>query len=120
VSGPSIRLYTDEDVHAHVAEQLQRLGYDVLSCVAAGNAHQQISDDWQLRFATRNRRAILTHNIADYVVLDAEWRASGHEHWGIVLVSQETPLHELIQRTRQHLATIAPDVQYNAVLFLAR
>jgi hypothetical protein len=99
---------------------LARQGYDVLSCRAAGNIGQGLTDEWQLRFAIREQRAILVHNISDFVELDRQWRAHGEEHYGIILVPASTPLSELIRRTKLHLDRYTPDEQYNTVLYLAR
>lgn len=65
-----IRIYTDEDIDGNLAPQLRRRGYSAVSCAEAGNANQELPDEWQLEYATRNGRAILSHNIADYVKLD--------------------------------------------------
>lgn len=34
MSGLGVRVYTDEDVHAGLAQQLRARGYDAVSCVA--------------------------------------------------------------------------------------
>ena len=120
MSGRGIWLYTDEDVDVGVARQLQGQGYDILSCRDAGNAGRRLSDEWQLDYATRQRRAILTHNVSDYFKLDAAWRVLGREHWGIICAARGDRLGELVRRTKLHLDTIPTDVQYNAVLYLAR
>ncbi|GEM_PF-4822665 len=52
-----------------LAEQLNRLGYDVLSCRAAGNHNRGLSDSWQLEFAAQAGRTILIHNIIDYALI---------------------------------------------------
>ena len=119
MSGLGIRLYTDEDVDAHLAEQLLRLGYDVLSCSAAGNASKRLPDTWQLNFATEQGRAILIHNVADYVAIDRARQSRGQAHWGIIYVRWRTPIGELIRRTRVHLDTVSPEQQYNVLRYLA-
>lgn len=118
MSGRGLTLYTDEDVDADLADQLRRDGYDVLSCRDAGNAHQGFSDEWQLHFAVTQGRAILVHNIRDYVPLDESWRRRGEEHFGIIMVEQ-LPIGELVRRVRHHLDTVEPEYQRNLVLYLA-
>jgi predicted nuclease of predicted toxin-antitoxin system len=120
MSGLGIRLYTDEDVHVQLAVQLARRGYDVLSCRDAGNIDRGLSDAWQLRFAANEGRAILVHNISDFVELDRQWRNRGEEHVGIILVPAATALGELVRRTKLHLDTHTPAQQYNTILYLAR
>lgn len=118
MSGLGIKLYTDEDVDADLAIQLEKQGYDVLSCTAAGNAHQALDDEWQLRFAVAAGRAILVHNIADYVALDDVWKRRGAEHCGIIFVEQSVPIGELVRRTKLHLDTCSPEYQFNLGLYL--
>jgi hypothetical protein len=98
---------------------LQRHGYDALSCHAAGNSNQGLPDVWQLSYAAESRRAMLVFNIADYIVLDALWRAEGRAHFGIILAVAEWPLGELVRRARLHLDTHTPEAQHNAVFWLA-
>lgn len=115
-----IKLYTDEDVDVHVAEQLRRRGHDAVSCRDAGNAGRGLSDEWQLAFATHEGRAILIHNASDYLPIDAAWHASGREHAGIIAVEQNTALGDLVRRTQHHLDTVSREEQHNLVRYLAR
>ena len=118
MAGLGIRLYTDEDVDPRLARQLQRHGYDALSCVDAGNHNQKFDDAWQLRFATRQHRTILTHNNGDYIQLDHQWRESGEQHFGIVLAINPTPIGELVRRMTRHLDLYEPEEHYNLLLWL--
>lgn len=118
--GAGIRLYTDEDVSTALAKQLLQEGYDVLSCYAAGNGGKRLSDAWQLAYAARNERAILTHNIGDYIGLDRAWKARLREHWGIIIIEQGIPVGDLVRRTRRHLDTVSRLEQYNLVRYLER
>lgn len=120
MSGLGIRLYTDEDVNPHLAVQLQRLGYDALSCHAAGNANQGFSDDWQLTYAVEQQRSILIFNLRDYYDLDRRWRQRGQQHHGIITVHAEIAFSELFRRTILHLNTHSAEEQYDTLLFLAR
>jgi hypothetical protein len=68
------RLYADEQFPFEVVEHLCRLGHDVLTVQAAGNANLKISDDLVLEFATTNvgeasqyeNRVVLTLNRKDF------------------------------------------------------
>lgn len=116
--GPGIRLYTDEDVDPEVTIQLRRKGYDALSCHEAGNARRRLSDEWQLTFAAQQERAILTHNIADYILLDRRWKTLGRQHWGIIVGDQALGMSDLIRRIQRHLDTISSEIQRDLVLYL--
>jgi hypothetical protein len=118
VSGLGIRLHTDEDVDPDLAVQLTRLGYDVLSCHAARNDNQSLSDEWQLEYAVSLQRTIFTYNVVHFYELDARWRGVGREHHGIV-VSAQLPISELVRRTKQHLDTFSASYHYNLLLHLA-
>lgn len=56
------------------------------------------TDAEQLEYAINQQRAILTHNIRDFIILDRQYRNNGREHFGILLSDQVT-LSELLGRT---------------------
>lgn len=108
MTGLGIRLYLDEDVDARLAEQLSRLGYDVVSCAGEGNASRGLSDEWQLSYAVSQGRAIVVYNVADYVVVNDDWWRQGKPHNGILVAVAEWHIGELVRRTRHVLDTTAP------------
>ncbi|MGI8915832.1 MAG: DUF5615 family PIN-like protein [Chloroflexota bacterium] len=120
MTGLGILLYTDEDVDVHLAEQLRRSGYDVVSCREAGNSSHGYSDEWQLSYATREGRAILVHNISHFVPIDVAWKTAGRLHFGIIAVPQSTSLSELVRRVKVHLDTVGPKQQHNLLRYLLR
>jgi hypothetical protein len=63
------------------------------------------SDAEQLEYATAERRAILTHNIRDFVILDRDWRSKGRPHYGII-ASDQIPFRELLRRTLRCLSRL--------------
>jgi DNA-binding transcriptional MerR regulator len=105
--GAGIRLYTDEDVTTALAKQLQRQGY-------------HLADAWQLAYAAQDHRAIITHNISDFIRLDMTWKDQQQEHWDIIIVGQDITVSDLVRRTRLHLDSVAPSEQYNIVRHLER
>jgi hypothetical protein len=117
MTGLGITLYTDEDVDVRLAMRLNRDGYDILSARDAGNAHRSLPDEWHLLFAVEQQRALLTHNFADFALIDREWRAKNRSHCGIILVGH-VPIGELVRRTTLHLDNHRPENQYNTVLYL--
>ena len=93
----NIRLYLDEHIDPDLAHHLQRLGYDVLSAAEAGRAGLRIPDEEQL-------------------ALDAEWKAAGREHAGIIL-SPELALSPLCRRVEAHLQRYTADQHHNLHLW---
>ena len=81
------RVYLDEDVYHAVAVGLRRRGFDVLTTVEAGNRGK--GDDEQLRFATAERRVLVTFNRGHFARLHSEYLASGSQHFGIVVSTQD-------------------------------
>ena len=81
-----IRLLLDEMLSGTIARQLRERGHDVRSIVeSAGQAG--CSDAEALELATREKRIVVTLNVADFVSLDRDWAAQGRMHNGIFLVS---------------------------------
>lgn len=72
-----------------IAEQLRRQGHDVVS--AGERADLAGATDAELVTAmTVERRAIVTNNVADFVVLFNRVLAAGEEHPGLVLTSDRS------------------------------
>ena len=70
-----IALYTDADVHAKLAAEIRKHGFDARSAVEAGNT--KLKDESQLEFAAAHGRAILTHNVKDFEPLYRKWQKKG-------------------------------------------
>lgn len=117
--GLVIPAYTDEMITPRLAEEMRRRGYDILSCHGAGRANQNISDEDQLTFATNAGRAIYTFNWRDFLDLHQRWRAAGRTHAGILVsVDLNSDRGEMARRLQQHLDTVAPAHQRNAIWIL--
>jgi len=93
-----VKIYLDEDVRPLLAEVLRSRGYDAVSCVERG--FFGLSDKEQLNIAIKERRAILTHNIKDFVQLHKKLEGA---HFGIIL-SDQIPFSVLLRRTLKFLA----------------
>ena len=89
-----MKLLLDAMYTRAIAEQLRRRGHDVVA------AHERpglssVSDDVLLSVAEDECRAIVTENVHDFMDLDAERRAAGRVHFGIVLTSDRRfPRHD--------------------------
>jgi hypothetical protein len=82
-------LLLDEIFSGTIAQQLRAKGHDVLA-VVADPALSALPDDQILAHAAAARQALVTANIKDFMPLDAEYRAAGNEHAGLILVSART------------------------------
>jgi hypothetical protein len=112
----TLRLFLDEDVSPLLASLLRDDGFDVLTTMDAGRAHQRMPDEDQLAYAASLGRAICTHNIRHYSPLAVRWAELGREHAGIILAHQLPP-GELAARFRA-LVSRYPDGMTNVCDFL--
>jgi Domain of unknown function (DUF5615) len=107
-----------------IAQQLRAKGHDAQT-VVADPALVSLPDDQILAHATAARRALVTANIKDFMPLDAAYRAAGHDHAGLILVSTKT-----FPQDRSYTAAITgalialldqpEQIQQGQVLFLPR
>jgi hypothetical protein len=118
MAGLGVRIFTDEDVDARLAPQLRRLGYDAVSCTEAGRSNQRVSDTDQLQYAADHGRAIVIHNIDDYLTIEMAWKVEGRRHHGIIGASAERPIGALVRWMVCHLDTSSPELQDDIVLWL--
>lgn len=110
-----LALLLDEDVRVLLAVALRERGYDAVHVLEADRGGR--SDPAQLAYAVAQRRAILTHNIRDFVVLDRKYRAAGKAHCGII-VSDQIPLRELLRRTLRGLSQYSAESAGNQLIWL--
>ena len=80
-----MKFYQDEDLSPQIARRLRETGVDAVSTSEAGNV--QCSDREQLRYAAREKRALVTRNVRHFVMLAKEAIARQEPHAGIVLCS---------------------------------
>jgi nucleoside-diphosphate-sugar epimerase len=85
----SCPLLLDEMFSDAIARQLRAKGHDVLAVVADPSL-VSLPDDQILSRATAAGRALVTANIKDFMPLDAQYRAAGQAHAGLILVSAKT------------------------------
>lgn len=110
-----IELYLDEDVDVFVAELLRRRGYSILTARESGTLGQD--DRAQLAYATREQRALLTHNRVDFERLALEYFENSREHFGIILAVRRSPF-ELVNRLLALLNSVTADEFRNQVRYL--
>lgn len=79
------RLYTNENFPLPVAEELRRLGHDVLTLQDTGRGGQAVPDELVLAFASIERRVLITLNRKDFKRL----HLTHPDHAGIVLCTYD-------------------------------
>jgi len=93
------RLYSNENFPFPAVEELRRLGHEVTTIQETGTAGAAATDDEVLRFATAERRALLTMNRRHFV----RRHMLSQDHAGIIVctfdpdfVSQARRIHARI------------------------
>ena len=110
-----IALLLDEDVRPMLGEILRQRGYDTIHVLEAGRTGK--SDAEQLAYAVSQQRAIITHNIRHFRLLNKKYHEEGRQHFGILL-SAQVPLRDLLRRTLRFLGRHTADDVKNNVLWL--
>ena len=120
----SCLLLLDEMLSGNIADELRSKGHDVLA-VVADSALLALPDDQILAHATAMGRALVTANIKDFMPLDAQYRAAGHTHAGLIFTSSKT-----LRQDRAYTAAITgalsafldqdPGLRAGQVIFLPR
>lgn len=97
------RLYTNENFPLPAAEELRRLGHDVLTVQDAGNAGRAIPDEQVLAFARGEHRSVITLNRKHFLRLHQEQS----DHPGIIVCTfdpdfagQANRIHDAIEEQK--------------------
>jgi Domain of unknown function (DUF5615) len=85
----SYPLLLDEMFSDDIAGQLRKQRHDVVA-VVADRGLVGLPDSQILAEAASAGRALVTVNVRDFVALDAEYKTSGRQHSGLMLVSTKT------------------------------
>ena len=120
----SYPLLLDEMLSGTIADELRSKGHDVLA-VVADSALLALPDDQILAHATATGHALVTANIKDFMPLDAQYRAAGQAHAGLIFIFSKT-----FRQDRAYTAAITgalaafldqhPGPQPGQVIFLPR
>lgn len=110
-----ISLYLDEMISVVLAVVLRQYGYDVIAAKEVNMLGK--SDEEQLAFACSNRRAIITFNIKDFVLLHQSWLSEGKKHFGII-VSPEIRISKLTHLCLRLLGKTESRYLINQLCFL--
>lgn len=114
----------DEMFSGAIAEELGAKDRDA-QAVVTDPAFISLPDDQVLARAAAAGRALITANIKDFMPLDAQYRAAGQTHAGIILVSTKTFAQDRTYTTAITSALAAlldkpAQIQDGHVLFLTR
>ncbi len=85
---PPPKLYLNEHISWHLAEQLRKYGFDVTSTFELRMIEQD--DAEQLAFAASQGRAVVSINHKHFRPLHDQYMAEGRDHWGIILSTEES------------------------------
>lgn len=110
-----IRLYLDEDVNVLVADLLKAKGFDALTVRDAGQL--RASDEEQLAYAVRQKRALVTHNRSDFETLAQSYFTTGQKHYGVILAVRRSP-QEIAQWLLIILNQVTTDEMENQVRYI--
>ena len=114
----------DEMFAGAIAEELRAKGHDA-QAVVTDPTLISLSDDQILTRAAATGRALVTANIKDFMPLDAQYRAAGQTHAGLILVSTKTFAQDRTYTTAITSALTAlldqpSQIQDGHVIFLTR
>ena len=110
-----IVLLLDEDVRPRLGEILRQRGYDAIHVLDVGRTGKK--DAEQLAYAVSQQRAILTHNIRHFRLLNQQYHEEGRQHFGILL-SAQVPLRDLLRRSLRFLGRHTADDVKSNILWL--
>lgn len=108
--------YFDEDVSVIVAKILRAHGFDVI-CASEIKLHSK-TDEEQLKFATKEERIFITHNIRDFIKLHKEYFEKGSFHRGIILAIRRRSNYEFAKRLLMLLQQISPHELDNQIRYI--
>ena len=84
-----MKLLIDEHYPPSIAEQLRERGHDAVAVQEEADLRGMLDPDLFTE-AQRRNCTLLTENVADYIVLDAEYRSRHLAHWGLIFTSNRT------------------------------
>jgi uncharacterized protein DUF5615 len=85
----SYPLLLDEMFSDDIAAQLRKQHHDVVALVVNRDL-VALPDEQILREAASSGRALVTVNVKDFIRLDAEYKTTGRQHAGLIMVSTKT------------------------------
>ena len=84
-----MKYYIDEDLNPKIADILKREGIDALSSRKAGML--QASDLEQLKYASSEKRCMVTRNRNDFIRLTVQFFNENRPHYGVLIIPHSYP-----------------------------
>ncbi len=100
-------LYLNENINIALINELSRFGIKAIHTIRVGN--RSISDESQLKYATKNNYIVLTHNRWDFRKLHEEWLKKNKYHPGIIGIGPGETQY-LVKRIKKFLEEIYPSL----------
>jgi len=115
-----LRFHLDEDTESHaLVRALRSRGVDVTTTGETGLTER--SDHDQLAWSTREQRALVTYNAADFCQLHTTFSESGQNHGGIIIAEQQRhPVGEMMRQLLRLRATLSAEDMHGRLEFLNR
>ena len=110
-----IELYLDEDVSVLVADLIRARGFVALTTPESGQTGR--SDAQQLEYAVSRRKALLTHNRADFEALARHYFSMGRKHSGIIIAVRRPP-YDIARRLLAILNQVTADEMENQLRYI--
>ena len=93
-----LRLLLDSDMSSHsLVDILVDAGHDVLAAGFRADL-KQLDDPILFAFAHSEQRIVITHNVADFPNILAEWAAAARSHHGCILSELPTNAYGEMKR----------------------
>jgi hypothetical protein len=121
-----LKLLIDEHYPPSIAAQLRTRGHDAVAVQEEADL-RGLTDPELFAEAQRRNRAVLTENVTDYLILDAEYRGRQLAHWGLILTSnrtfprgKSTTVGALVKALDELLRVAGPKEASSRVIWLQR
>ncbi|MFB6215135.1 MAG: DUF5615 family PIN-like protein [Candidatus Bipolaricaulia bacterium] len=111
-----IKIYTDEDVTNSVAKALKRRGLKAWTTPEKDN--RGLTDIEQIKYATKLKACLLTHNVEDFPRIHYRIRKSGDTHSGII-VAKQGPIGSVVKGVLKLTAALNSDDMKNRLEYLS-